>query len=59
MALHRNGHEIGCHTFSHRAAGACDAAALETEIATNRSFLQSLDASIEREGGKIDVAIAA
>ncbi len=47
VALHRNGHEIGCHTFSHRAVGACDAAALDMEITTNRSFLQSLDASIE------------
>jgi peptidoglycan/xylan/chitin deacetylase (PgdA/CDA1 family) len=46
VALHRNGHEIGCHTFSHRAAGDCDAATLDSEIAANRTYLQTLDASI-------------
>jgi peptidoglycan/xylan/chitin deacetylase (PgdA/CDA1 family) len=59
VALHRNGHEIGCHTFSHRAAGECDAAALETEIATNRSFLQGLDASIKLDNFAYPYGLAA
>jgi len=45
-ALHRNGHEIGCHTFSHRAAAEFGAAAMDQEIATNRACLQALDTTI-------------
>jgi peptidoglycan/xylan/chitin deacetylase (PgdA/CDA1 family) len=59
VALHRNDHEIGCHTFSHRAAGDCDAAALETEIATNRSYLQTLDASIKLDNFAYPYGLAA
>lgn len=59
VALHRNGHEIGCHTFAHRAVGACDAAALDTEIATNRSFLQSLDACITLDNFAYPYGLAA
>ena len=59
VALHRGGHEIGCHTFSHRAVGACGAAALETEIATNRSFLQALDGSIRPDNFAYPYGLAA
>lgn len=45
--LHRNGHEIGCHTFSHARACDLDAEALAAEIAGNRSYLRTLDASIK------------
>src|SRR3954454_20151403 len=59
VRLHRNGHEIGCHTFSHRAAGDCDAAALEREITTNRSYLQTLDASIRLDNFAYPYGLAA
>jgi peptidoglycan/xylan/chitin deacetylase (PgdA/CDA1 family) len=59
MALHRNGHEIGCHTFTHRAAGDCDAARLEMEIATNRSYLQALDAAITPDNFAYPYGLAA
>jgi peptidoglycan/xylan/chitin deacetylase (PgdA/CDA1 family) len=36
IGLHRNGHEIACHTFSHRRATELDAAAMEAEIEQNR-----------------------
>src|SRR3954468_20928 len=35
VALHRNGHEIGCHTFSHKRACDLDASELAAEIAGN------------------------
>jgi peptidoglycan/xylan/chitin deacetylase (PgdA/CDA1 family) len=59
VALHRNGHEIGCHTFSHRAAGDCDAATMEAEIATNRTYLQALDASIQPDNFAYPYGLAA
>ena len=46
LALHRRGHEIGCHTFSHQRACDLDEASLGAEIARNRDYLQSLDPSI-------------
>ena len=46
LALHRNGHEIGCHTFSHARACDLDAVAMRGEIERNRTYLQSLDPSI-------------
>ena len=49
VAQHRRGHEIGCHTFSHRRACDLDAAALSEEIQRNRSYFRSLDASITVE----------
>jgi peptidoglycan/xylan/chitin deacetylase (PgdA/CDA1 family) len=49
VKLHRDGHEIACHTFSHRPATDLDAAALVTEIETNRRFLVALDPSIRME----------
>ncbi len=59
VAMHRNGHEIGCHTFSHRAAGELDAAAMETEIATNRARLRALDASIRPDNFAYPYGLAA
>ena len=47
--LHRNGHEIGCHTFSHTRACDLDAEALAAEIAQNRRYLRALDPSIKLE----------
>ena len=49
VALHRRGHEIGCHTFSHSRACDLDAAALTAEIEQNRRYLQSVDPSIKIE----------
>lgn len=45
-ALHRRGHEIGCHTFSHPSVTRCGTAALDEEIARNRAFLSALDPGI-------------
>jgi peptidoglycan/xylan/chitin deacetylase (PgdA/CDA1 family) len=49
VALHRGGHEIACHTFSHKRACDLDAEALSAEIARNQQYLRSLDASIRIE----------
>jgi peptidoglycan/xylan/chitin deacetylase (PgdA/CDA1 family) len=49
VALHRRGHEIACHTFSHKRACDLDATALGAEIDRNQRCLQTLDASIRIE----------
>jgi peptidoglycan/xylan/chitin deacetylase (PgdA/CDA1 family) len=49
VALHRQGHEIACHTFSHKRACDLDAETLNAEIARNQRYLRSLDASIRIE----------
>jgi peptidoglycan/xylan/chitin deacetylase (PgdA/CDA1 family) len=49
VALHRMGHEIACHTFSHRRAIELDAAAMAAEIAQNQRYFRELDASIRLE----------
>jgi peptidoglycan/xylan/chitin deacetylase (PgdA/CDA1 family) len=49
VALHRQGHEIACHTFSHRRTTDLDAAALAAEIEGNRRYLLALDPSIRIE----------
>jgi peptidoglycan/xylan/chitin deacetylase (PgdA/CDA1 family) len=59
IALHRNGHEIGCHTFSHRAAAEFSAAAMDQEIAANRACLQALDASIRPDNFAYPFGLAA
>jgi len=46
VSLHQNGHELGCHTFSHRRAVDLDAAAMDAEIESNRRFFHALDPSI-------------
>jgi peptidoglycan/xylan/chitin deacetylase (PgdA/CDA1 family) len=47
LGLHRRGHEIGCHTYSHQRACDLDDAALADEIARNCSYFRALDPSIE------------
>ena len=49
VKLRHDGHEIACHTFSHRRAIDLDAAAMAAEIARNKRYLESLDASIALE----------
>jgi peptidoglycan/xylan/chitin deacetylase (PgdA/CDA1 family) len=47
--LHRRGHEIACHTFSHKRACDLDAETLSSEIVRNQRYLRSLDSSIRVE----------
>ena len=47
VALHAEGHEIGCHTFSHTRACDLDARSLAGDIERNRAYLRTLDPSIE------------
>jgi peptidoglycan/xylan/chitin deacetylase (PgdA/CDA1 family) len=49
LAMHANGHEIGCHTFSHKRACDLDAAALSVEVERNRQYFAALDPSIRVE----------
>ena len=49
VALHRRGHEIACHTFSHKRACDLDAETLNAEIERNQHYLRSLDPSIRIE----------
>jgi peptidoglycan/xylan/chitin deacetylase (PgdA/CDA1 family) len=49
VALHRHGHEIACHTFSHKRACDLDAETLNAEIERNQQYLRSLDPSIRIE----------
>jgi peptidoglycan/xylan/chitin deacetylase (PgdA/CDA1 family) len=49
VQLHRKGHEIACHTFSHARTPDLDAAALAAEIENNRRYLLALDPSIQIE----------
>ena len=49
VGLHRGGHEIACHTFSHPRAVDIDAAAMTSEIERNRRYLSALDPSIRLE----------
>jgi peptidoglycan/xylan/chitin deacetylase (PgdA/CDA1 family) len=46
LALHRRGHEIGCHTFSHKRACDLDAQSMAEEIERNRDYLRTLDGTI-------------
>jgi peptidoglycan/xylan/chitin deacetylase (PgdA/CDA1 family) len=49
VRLHRRGHEIACHTFSHVSTSDLGAAELATQIEDNRRYLLSLDPSIRVE----------
>ena len=49
VGLHRRGHEIACHTFSHARATDLTEAAMEAELRQNRGYLLALDPSIESE----------
>jgi peptidoglycan/xylan/chitin deacetylase (PgdA/CDA1 family) len=46
-ALYENGHEIGCHTFSHARVDQIDTRALEEECRRNRDTLREACAGIE------------
>lgn len=46
VELHRGGHEIACHTFSHKRAIELDAAAMKAEIERNGRYFAALDPSI-------------
>jgi peptidoglycan/xylan/chitin deacetylase (PgdA/CDA1 family) len=48
-ALHRKGHEIACHTFSHKRACDMDAGTLGEEIEHNQQYLRAIDPSIRVE----------
>jgi peptidoglycan/xylan/chitin deacetylase (PgdA/CDA1 family) len=47
--LHRRGHELACHTFSHTRAIDLDAAAMTAEMEQNRRYFLALDSSIKLE----------
>jgi peptidoglycan/xylan/chitin deacetylase (PgdA/CDA1 family) len=47
VALHRKGHEIGCHTFAHKRTCDLDAESMTAEIEQNRRYLRLVDPSIE------------
>jgi peptidoglycan/xylan/chitin deacetylase (PgdA/CDA1 family) len=49
VELHRRGHEIACHTFSHVRSTDLDAARLAAEIEENRRYLLGLDPSMRIE----------
>jgi peptidoglycan/xylan/chitin deacetylase (PgdA/CDA1 family) len=49
LGLHRSGHELACHTFSHARAIDLDATALTAEMENNRRYLLALDPSISIE----------
>jgi peptidoglycan/xylan/chitin deacetylase (PgdA/CDA1 family) len=46
VSLHRAGHEIACHTFSHRQAAELDAPAMAEEVEQNRRYFAELDPTI-------------
>jgi peptidoglycan/xylan/chitin deacetylase (PgdA/CDA1 family) len=46
-ALHRRGHEIGCHTFDHVAVDQLNARALDEECARNRNVIREICAGFE------------
>lgn len=47
VQLHRRGHEIACHTFSHQPATELDATRMAAEVEQNRHYLRGLDPSIQ------------
>ena len=49
VELHRRGHEIACHTFSHLRSTDLDATQLTAEIEENRRYLLGLDPSMRIE----------
>ena len=49
IELHRQGHEIACHTFSHKKAFEFDRPALAAETEQNFNYFKNLDPAIELE----------
>jgi len=58
VRLHRAGHEIGCHTFSHQSSANLDEAAMAREIERNRTYFRSIDSSINLENFAYPYGIA-
>lgn len=58
VRLHRAGHEIGCHTFSHQSSANLDEAAMAREIKRNRGHFRSIDSSITLENFAYPYGIA-
>lgn len=58
VRLHRTGHEIACHTFSHQSSADLDAAAMAREIERNRSYFRGIDPSITLENFAYPYGIA-
>nr|WP_245477739.1 polysaccharide deacetylase family protein [Bradyrhizobium guangxiense] len=58
VRLHRAGHEIACHTFSHRSSANLDEAAMAREIERNRSHFRAIDSSIALENFAYPFGIA-
>lgn len=46
VGLHRRGHEVACHTFSHTRANDLNASEMAAELEKNRRYFTSLDPSI-------------
>jgi peptidoglycan/xylan/chitin deacetylase (PgdA/CDA1 family) len=49
VELHRRGHEIGCHTFSHPIVQTLDAASFRAELEQNKAFFASLEPELTLE----------
>jgi peptidoglycan/xylan/chitin deacetylase (PgdA/CDA1 family) len=47
--LHRRGHEVACHTFSHASALDLDAESMSAEMERNRRYFAAIDSSIRLE----------
>ena len=47
--LHRRGHEVACHTFSHTRAIDLDAEAMDAEMERNRRYFAAIDSSLHLE----------
>lgn len=58
VRLHRAGHEIACHTFSHQSSADLDEAAMAREIERNRSYFHGIDSSIVLENFAYPFGIA-
>lgn len=58
VRLHRAGHEIACHTFSHLSAVGLDEATMAREIERNRSYFRGIDSSITLENFAYPYGIA-
>lgn len=58
VRLHRAGHEIACHTFSHRCSANLDEAAMAREIERNRCYFRGIDSSITLENFAYPYGIA-
>jgi peptidoglycan/xylan/chitin deacetylase (PgdA/CDA1 family) len=58
VRLHRRGHEIACHTFSHQNSANLDEAAMAHEIERNRAYFRAIDSSIKLENFAYPYGIA-